>query len=183
MKATLILALVSCLAVLAAIPLLALALPSAGGWPGRWKMIACLLLAGSRLLLHAAGAAISLGTRSAVWNRLPSVMNCLSLLLQLALLICAAIYLAMVAARLQRRALGVLAACALAPCVLFTLASLAYAVTLMLELNVDFMTNITFAKIYSTCLALNLIWHALVWLGVALLAGVLALQVVPTPPK
>ena len=168
--------LVNDLAVLAAVPLLAFALPREGGWTGRWKMIVCLILAGLRPLIRAAGGTFSMTAHSAAWNPLLDAMSALSLLLQLALLISAGIYLAMVATRLQRQALAVIAACALAPCVLYTAASLAYEVMFWLAIHRGYSINVSVAKIYSTSYALNLIWHFLVWLAIALYAGILALR-------
>jgi len=167
-------------AILAAIPLLAAALPRVEAPAGRWKMFACLALAAAMLLIRAAGGAYTIaifdGIHNTFFGQLTGVLGGLSIVFQLALLTASAIYLTHVGACLGRRPLGIVAACAVAPCVLYTLASLAYVVMIWLANHTGFSINMTFARIYYTSYALNLIWHFLVWLAIALFAAILALQ-------
>jgi len=174
----LILLMVNDLAVIAAVLLLGFALPRAGSWVGRWRRITCLSLAGSQLLMEVINAALPLVEGTAVWSQLLFAMTFISDLLQLALLICAGIYLTIVAARLGRKWLGVTAACGLAPSALMTMVADVFRVRFMSIIptpsNIEHYMKV--ARIVSTCDSINGISLALVWTSIALFAAILALQ-------
>jgi hypothetical protein len=167
------------LMILAGILLLAAAAPHAGAWITRWQTITCASLAGTLLLLFAVFAAYVLTTGDLavtpgnVAYQLARAMDCMSGLLKLALLLIAGIYLNFVAAHLGRKPLGVLAACALAPCALDTLRDLAFNVLFLFEMTnqpaFTILQNLTPA-----CFQYHLLWPIVAWGAIALSAAILA---------
>jgi hypothetical protein len=177
-----ILSLINGLAILAAIPLLAAALPHEEPVTGRGKMSACLALAAALVLLRCVILANSIavafrgGPAAFDWTPFIHALGCVSYLLQLALLASAGIYFFAVAKCCGRKPLGIIAACGLAPCALMILLSLAYTLMRLIAGGTSFLTNVTFMKIVATCSALNVLWHTLFWTAIALFAAILALK-------
>jgi hypothetical protein len=175
-----------CLAILLGVFLLASALPPLPRHAGRfrWKMIAatslavCLFVLVSLMRLDALLFSLkpSLGSHAA--DIFLSAVICTVRLTQLALVVCGAFYLAAVGARLERKTLGLIAACAMLPSALMMLTALAYSVFweiyLLTSWNFPLMDDLDSAK--ETCMSVNRYALLIIWGAVALLAGNLALR-------
>ena len=173
------------LAIIAAIPLLATALPSRRERPIRRQTLACVLLAivmlftrnGFRVYwlvkINMYGPRMPMyGPRSAAWDNFSETLLIVAILLEFALKICAALYLVFIGTRLSRTGLGIVAACGLLPSALGTLPFLVYPFFRLTGLHIPLWPDLT----SNTAETFHFLWLTLVWSAIALFAAILALR-------
>jgi hypothetical protein len=166
------------LLVLTAIPLLAAAVPPASAAQNaRWRILSCLALAATLLLINVIVFLCYL-LIPAPNNPAPALLQILSLmntLLALTLYLGAAAYLISVGKRLGLPALGIIAACGTCLPALMSLVRLLMDTLTMLHLAPASLTTVSSMRTLSLASNLAGVCFSLTWLSVALFAAILAL--------
>ena len=164
------------LSVLAAIPLLAAALPPASASQHRRrKMFGCLALAVASLLFNPFHYFFYLVHFDSYFPfGLAWLASFIAPFLKLALVVCADVYLLAVGRRLDRPVLGVIAAGALSLTILPTLTDLLDGILRLWDLAPAFLNNDALMEIMSCASTAATVVFTLLWISIALFALILA---------
>jgi hypothetical protein len=165
-------------AVVAAVPLLARALPARRGHAPRYSVIACFILALAFALGRSTDGILALfaqiGPISTSRFFFGLALITFIYFFQAALLACAAAFLIITAARLKNTSLGIVAACALIPSMLYTITAVAYYVVRMGYTGPLTLSSMSFSQILTYAHRAHSAILFLLWASLALFAAIRA---------